>query len=239
MTASGSRRPLPDHPLLQDRTRLEAVLDVMYIQIQKVTHPFRAAVGRGDAGARREHALTGGESSDDVLQTATRALLSYPPSQLTTTWEALAVGIARNKAKDAIRRATSGRAASSADSEGARESETNVVPLATGGAGQNPIDSLDADVDTLEDEFIASRQQQILIRLARELLDDRERQIFFEIHHLGSSRAEVGRKLGLTGQRVGQIYRTVAGQLLDAARDDPTFRWLSEFAAGGSDDRIG
>jgi RNA polymerase sigma factor (sigma-70 family) len=239
MTASGSRRPLPDHPLLQDRERLEAILDVMYIQIQKVTHPFRAAAGRGDAGARHEHALVGGESPDDVLQTATLALLSYPPSHLTTTWEALAVGIARNKAKDAIRRATTGRTTSSADSEDAGDPETNVVPLPTGGAGQNPIDSLPADGDTLEAEFIVSRQQQILLRLARELLDDRERQIFFEIHHLGSGRAEVGRKLGLTGQRVGQIYRKVAQQLLDAARDDPTFRTLSEFAAGGSDDRIG
>jgi len=239
MTASGSRRPLPDHPLLQDRERLEAILDVMYIQIQKVTHPFRAAAGRGDAGARYEHALVGGESPDDVLQTATLALLSYPPLHLTTTWEALAVGIARNKAKDAIRRATTGRTPSSADREGAGDSETNVVHLSTGGADQNPIDSLPADSDTLEAEFIASRQQQILLRLTRELLDDRERQIFFEIHHLGSSRAEVGRKLGLTGQRVGQIYRKVAEQLLDAARDDPTFRTLSEFAAGGWDDRIG
>lgn len=236
MTASGSRRPLPDHPLLQDRERLEAILDVMYIQIQKVTHPFRAAVGR-DAGAHHEHALVGGESADDVLQTATLALLSYPPSALISTWEALAVGIARNKAKDAVRRAITGRT-SSADSEGARDPETKVVPLTTGGAGQNPIDSL-ADSDTLEAEFIVSRQQQILLRLARELLDDRERQIFFEIHHLGSGRAEVGRKLGLTGQRVGQIYRKVAEQLLGAARDDPTFRTLSEFAAGGSDDRIG
>jgi len=166
---------------------------------------------------------------------------------------------------------------------GAGDPETNVVPLPTGGAGQNPIDSLPADGDTLEAEFIVSRQQRILLRLARELLDDRERQIFFEIHHLGSGRAEVGRKLGLTGQRVGQIYRKVAQQLLDdrerqiffeihhlgsgraevgrklgltgqrvgqiyrkvaqqlldAARDDPTFRTLSEFAAGGSDDRIG
>lgn len=238
MTASGSRRPLPDHPLLQDRERLEAILDVMYIQIQKVTHPFRAAVGR-NAGARHEHALVGGESPDDVLQAAALALLSYPPTHLTTTWEALAVGIARNKAKDAIRRATTGRTTSSADSEGPRDPETRVVPLSTGGAGQNPIDSLPADSDTLEAEFIVSRQQQILLRLARELLDDRERQIFFEIHHLGSSRAEVGRKLGLTGQRVGQVYRKAARQLLDAARDDPTFRTLSEFEAGGADDRIG
>jgi len=238
MPASGSRRPLPDHPLLQDRERLEAILDVMYIQIQKVTHPFRAAVGRGDAAAHHEHALVGGESPDDVLQTATLALLSYPPSHLDSTWEALAVGIARNKAKDAVRRATAGRTPSSADREGPRDPETNVVPLATGGADRHPIDSLPAD-STLEAEFIVSRQQQILLRLARELLDDRERQIFFEIHHLGSGRAEVGRKLGLTGQRVGQIYRKVAEQLLDAARADPTFRTLSEFAAGGSDDRIG
>jgi RNA polymerase sigma factor (sigma-70 family) len=239
MTASGSRRPLPNHPLLQDRPRLEAILDVMYIQIQKVTHPGRATVGRGDAEARHEHALVGGESPDDVLQTAALALLSYPPSQLTTTWEALAVGIARNKAKDAIRRATSGRKTSSADGEGTPDREIDVVPLSNGGGGQDPIDSLPADIDAPEAEFIASRQQQILLRLARELLNDRERRIFFEIHHLGINRAEVGRSLGLTGQRVGQIYRHVAEQLLDAAHDDPTFRALSDFAGGGPDDRIG
>ena len=238
MTASGSRRPLQDHPLLSDRERLEAILDVMYIQIQKVTHPFRAAVGRGDAGARHERALIGGESPDDVLQTATLALLSHPPSQLTTTWEALAVRIARNKAIDAIRRATSGRTRFSGDSERTRDREIDVVPLSTAGGGQDPIDALPADIDA-EAEFIASRQQLILLRLARELLSDRERQIFFEIHHLGISRAEVGRDLGLTGQRVGQIYRQAARRLLDAAHDDPAFRTLSDFGEGGADDRIG
>lgn len=237
MTASEARRPLRDHPLLQDRARLEALLDVMYIQIQKVMHPFRAAVGRGDAEARSEQALAGGESPDDVLQTATLALLSYPPSQLTTTWEALAVRIARNKAVDAIRRATSGRRSSSADSGDARDREIDVVPLSTGDGGQHPIDALPADVDAAA-EFVASRQQLILLRLARELLNDRDRQIFFEVHHLGRSRAEVGRALGLTGQRVGQIYVQAARQLLDAAHDDPAFRTLSDFA-GGADDRIG
>ena len=237
MTASGSRRSLPTHPLLRDRARLEAILDVMYIQIQKVTHPGRPTARRADVEARHEHALVGGESPDDVLQTAALALLSYPPSRLTTTWEALAVGIARNKAKDALRRATSGRRMSSEEGEDARE--INVVPLSTGSEGQDPIDSVPADVDTPETEFIATRQQQILLRLARELLSDRDRRIFFEIHHLGINRAEVGRSLGLTGQRVGQIYRRVAEQLLDAARDDPTFRRLSDFAGGGPDDRIG
>jgi RNA polymerase sigma factor (sigma-70 family) len=238
MTASGARRPLADHPLLQDRTRLEAILDVMYIQIQKVTHPFRATVGRAAAGSGDERALAGGESPDDVLQAATLALLSYPPSRLTSTWEALAVGIARNKAKDAVRRAVAGRT-SAADREGSHDREINVVPLSTGGEGPDPVDSSPPDVDTPEAEFIASRQQQILLRLARELLDDRERRIFFDIHHLGISRAEVGRTLGLTGQRVGQIYLQVARRLHEAARDDPTFRMLSEFAGGGPDDRIG
>lgn len=238
MTASGSRRPLPDHPLLQDRERLDAILDVMYIQIQKVTHPFRAAAGRGDAGTRQEHALLGGESPDDVLQTATLALLSHPPSELTTSWEALAVTIARNKAVDAVRRATSGRTSPAAD-DGPPAAETNVIPLPTAGQGNNPVDAVAADDEALEAEFIASRQQQILLRLAWEVLDDRDRQIFFAIHHLGRSRAEVGRRFGLTGQRVGQIYRGAARRLLDAARDDPTFRTLSEFAPGGADDRTG
>ena len=45
--------------------------------------------------------------------------------------------------------------------------------------------------------------------LAREVLDDREQDIFFSIHFDGYSRKEVGDRLGLTSQRIGQIYKTV------------------------------
>ena len=40
-------------------------------------------------------------------------------------------------------------------------------------------------------------------------------------------------KLGLTGQRVGQIYRAASEKLLNAAHNDPTFRMISDFPSKG------
>lgn len=232
MDTTPARQPMPNHPLLRDRARLEEILDVMYVQIQKITNPRVApqhrASARADSGS--ELTLVGGESADDVLQDALLALLSYDPAQLTKSWEALAVGIAQNKAKQALRRATKGRRSSSSSDDSPVE-ELKVVPLTTSdNDGLEPIDTLSAEGADPEDEFIATRQQLILLRLARVLLDDRDRRIFFDVHHLGIPRAEVGRSLGLTGQRVGQIYQSVAKRLLEAAYSDPTFRMISSFS---------
>lgn len=229
MTADPSRRSFPNHPLLQERARLDEILDVMYLEIQKILSPRRRPSSRRSAAAGRgsEQALVGGESPDDVLQAALIALLSYPPSQLTTTWEALSVRIAQNKAIQALRTATKGRRPSRGDD--APDREISVVPLSTGDDDQDPIDALPAVDEDLDTIFIETQQQKILLRLARELLSDRDRQIFFDIHYLGTPRAEVGRALGLTGQRVGQIYRKSAEQLLNAAHNDPSFRKLSDF----------
>lgn len=109
------------------------------------------------------------------------------------------------------------------------KSRTHLIPLSSESDSIDLVDTLPADHEALEQEFIESRQQQILLRLARELLDDRDRRIYFDIHHFGINRAEVGRALGLTGQRVGQIYRHVSERLLNAAHHDPTFRMLSNF----------
>jgi len=228
MAADPSRRSFPNHPLLQERARLDAILDVMYLEIQKILNPRRRPSSRSGAedGRGTEQALVGGESADDVLQAAAMALLSYPPARLKTTWEALSVRIAQNKAIQALRTATKGRRSSGGD---APDREINVVPLSSGDNDQDLIDTLsDADED-LEAIFIETQQQQILLRLARELLNDRDRQIFYAIHYLDTPRAELGRTLGLTGQRVGQIYRAAAERLLNAAHNDPTFRNFSDF----------
>jgi DNA-directed RNA polymerase sigma subunit (sigma70/sigma32) len=74
-----------------------------------------------------------------------------------------------------------------------------------------------------EAEFSSTYQELVLRDLAREHLDDRERRIFFEIHYRGRSGAQVGRELGLSGQRVGQIYVDVARRLRQLARHDPLF----------------
>jgi DNA-directed RNA polymerase specialized sigma24 family protein len=63
----------------------------------------------------------------------------------------------------------------------------------------------------------------VLLRLARERLTDRERQVFFGIHFEGLTRATLAADLGLTSQAVGQMYVRVLRYLYNAARDDPTF----------------
>src|SRR5438552_3369485 len=139
--ARPAQQPIPDHPLLTDRARLERILNVMYAQIQKVLHRGVRPLQRSSdpAGWGVERALVGGESADDVLQEALLALLSYHPLRLTTSWEALAVGIAQKKAVAAIRRATKGRRpGNSPDSE--PEAEISVVPLpAVGGDDDDPL----------------------------------------------------------------------------------------------------
>ena len=106
----------PEHPLLADRDRLDAILDIMYAKIQKTLFPGhpgwsrpRAETGRSSNAHHRERILEGtGVSADDVLSEAFLGLLEYSPERLEGTWEGLAVRIARNKAVDALRAATRG-----------------------------------------------------------------------------------------------------------------------------------
>lgn len=203
------------HPLLADgeRERLETIVDVMHQVILKTLGHQRP-----DA---EERVLIGGTSADDVLQESLFGLLDYNPSKLKETWERLAVRIARNKAIDAIRQATSGRR------DSATGREIGIVPLdralsSSGPEGPRPIELLPGGRDP-EAEFTAIHQELVLRDLARDHLDDRERRIFFEIHYRGRSRADVGREVGLTGARVGQIYAEITLRLHDLAREDPLY----------------
>lgn len=236
-------KPIPDHPLLADRPRLDRILNVMYAEIQKVMHrgtrpeqrrPTYESVGT-------ERALVGGESAEDMLQDALLALLTYEPARLTTTWEALAVGIAQKKAVGAVRRATKGRRASMTEG-GEQETEINVVPLPSSNTNDDAaISDLPSADGDLEDDFIRTEQQLILGDLARELLDERDRRIFYDIHYLDVPAAEVGRQLGLSGQWVGQIYKAVLQRLLVAAWSHSMFRRLSDqpdLHKGGPDDQL-
>ena len=64
-----------------------------------------------------------------------------------------------------------------------------------------------------EEEFFKREGVVRLRDLAREILDDRDQEIFFAIHFGGCSRKEIGDLLGLTSQRVGQIYKAALGRL--------------------------
>jgi RNA polymerase sigma factor (sigma-70 family) len=204
-----ARPPFGNHPLVGDWPRLEAITSNMFGQIQKVINR------RSDLEV--EEVLSGGESARDILQEALIALLCYDPSRLQETWEALSVRIARNKAIDAIRRATKGRR--SRESLNDEPDDVSLVSLDVVRA--DPED--DAEEADPEEAFMRTQQQLVLIRLARELLDERDRKIYFAIHFEERTRAELGRELHLSGAGVGQIYARAARRLHEAARRYPEF----------------
>lgn len=194
-----------EHPLLNERERLERIIDVMYAKIQKTLFP--ANVGRR-RGAGPEQVLEGtAVSADDVLSEALVGLLQYPPERLKGSWEGLAVGIANHKAVDALR----------ASQKGLRGTEhRHGLQLISGDAKRTGRDGstepalfevLPSSWGDPEAEYSALEAALRLRDLARDVLDERARKIFWAIHFEGYSRTEVGDQLGLTSQRVGQIYR--------------------------------
>ena len=211
---------------MADRARLDKITDNMYAQIHRVIH------GRARDPAA-ERALAGGESADDVLQDALIALLEYDPANLRTTWEALSVGIARKKAFAALRRATRGRRSGRTAADD--PDEITVVSLDVAHVDL-PDESDEADP---ERTFERTQQQLVLLRLARERLTERERQVFFGIHFEGLTRATLAADLGLTSQAVGQLYVRVLRSLYEAARSDPAFPTTNPAKGGPRDRRSG
>lgn len=199
------------HPLLQDRARLERIRDNMLRQIEQVLHRSRL----GDM----ERVLPGGESAFDVLQEALLALLSTPSGAVTTSWEALAVGIAQNKAKDAVRRST--RQRRSRDAEPGSPDDVTVVPF----DDRTDVANTDAGDDP-ETAFVIADQHRWLIRRARETLTERQRLIFWTGYYNTQTDKDLGAELGITGQAVGQQRRRILRGLYDAARRDPSFPTL-------------
>ena len=216
-----------EHTLLAERDRLERILDVMYAKIQKTLFPGnpgrrrRAAASQPNNAGEIEDILVGtAVSADDVLSEALSALLRYPPDRLEDTWEALAITIARNKAVSALRTAEKGL-------RGTKHRDQ--LHLVSGDFRRKGPDgemepaifeSLPSDWGDPEAEFFVLQDILKVRDLAREALVDRDQEIFFAIHFDGDSRKEVGQQLGLTSQRVGQIYNA-ASSVLEAHPDYP------------------
>ena len=217
----------PKHPLWKDRERLDTITDAMFARIQKVLfpgsprQPRRAWTRRSNHAGRIERVLVGtGVGADDVLSDAVIGLLLYPPDRLKGTWEGLAVTIAENKAHDALRDSQKGLYGT------AHRPRLRLVP------GDREVEGPDGEMEPPLFESVPSNsadpeaeyfviQGALKVRdLAREYLSDRDREIFFAIHFGDDSRREVGERIGLTGQRVGQIY-DAALRTLEARPDYP------------------
>lgn len=223
--------PVPDdaeHPLHRDRARLERILNNVYAEIQKTL--FRTSSPRPTTvdAEGDERVLAGGASADDVLQDVLIALLLYPEPGSVESWEALATRIAQNKAKDAIRHALKGRRLpGSNDTDGPNEIALVSLDADDDEIGASIADTLAAHDDP-ETTYIENAQQLFLVRYARQLLTERERLIYFEVHHLATPKATLGKRLGITGARVGQIYLEVLIKLDDASQRDPQYLRISD-----------
>lgn len=211
------------HPLLTDRKRLERILDVMYAEIQKTLFPrhprqprprIEASQTNGTGGVERILKGTG-ISADDVLSEAFLALLEFPPERLKGTWEGLAVSIAHNKAVDALRASQKGIGGTDDRPELRLVSGDARSVGPNGEMGPSLFELLRNNCDDLEAEYFVIEDALKLRDLAREILDDRDREIFFAIHYCGYKRKEVANRLGLTSQRIGQIYSAALRSLED------------------------
>ena len=209
-----------EHPLLTDRDRLEKIANFMYVKIQKTLFPWKPAqrlkieAGQFTSVGDQERILAGsGISADDVLADAFLALLQHSPEHVRESWEGLAVRIAHNKAVDALR----------ASRKWLRGTEKRPeLRLLSGDAERigpdgepepSIIEMLSSDWGDPEDEFFKLEGAVRLRDLAREILEDRDREIFFAIHFGDYSRKEIGDRLGLTSQRIGQIYKAALRRL--------------------------
>ena len=245
MKKSNSRPFDQNHPLLADRNRLEKIADVMYAKIQLTLFGGRRPVPRPRAEASKSNNMgeierildETGVSADDVLQEALAGLLQYSPELLYGTWEGLAVTIADYKAKDALKAAGKGLRATEHRSELYLVSGDQDREGPGGEMEPSIFESLPSNWGDPEAEFFELHDVLKLRDLAREVLNDRERKVFFAIHFEGYSRKEVGDQLSLTSQRIGQIYNA-ALRALETHLDNP-FKpsiKVEPITQGGNDD---
>ena len=205
----------PEHLLLADGDRLERIADVMYAKVQKTLFPEsrpirrrRAEASQTDDARGKERILEGtAVSADDVLSEALAGLLQYPPERLNGTWEGLAVRIAEHKAVDALRASQKGLRGTDHRDPMHLVSADFKQEGPDGETEPSILESLPSNWGDPEAEFFKLDDALKLRDLAGEVLDDRGREVFFAVHFLEHTRKEVGERLGLTSQRVGQIYK--------------------------------
>jgi DNA-directed RNA polymerase specialized sigma24 family protein len=229
--------PVRRHPLEDEPARLERIVNVMWAEIHKVLKrlaPARRRSGGSDVAAligepvRDELLSSGRVSAMDVLADGLADLLLTSETEVTTSWEALAVGIARNKAKGALRDGQAWLHATPNRPQLTVVSGDQLGPADANGEPTAPLFELIADPDVdLDEEYLRTSQQLELIRLAQETLRDRERTIFLGLHFGGRTRQSLAEEFDLTPPGVTHVYRTTAKRLYDHPR-------FQRYAEGGT-----
>lgn len=210
--SSTSQASDTEHPLLRDRAHFDNVLDVMYAAIQRVLFKNSRPVPRDSAS---ERVIIGGASADDVLQEAAVALLTHPGAEAVEDWRALGTVVAKNKAMDALDAARKHLSRTDHRPELFVVSGDVGSPSPDGAVTTSVLQALPDRNLSPEEEVLAIQSALSLRDLAREILGGREQKIFLEIKFLQRSRRQLGDELGLTAQRVGQLYEE-ASQRLEA-----------------------
>ena len=96
-------------------------------------------------------------------------------------------------------------------------------------AFDDAFDTRDTDFRNDPDAaFVVAEQHRVLLRLARETLNEREQSIFHSGYYKTTTDEEMGKLLGgITGQAVGQQRRRILRNLYETARRDPSFPTLN------------
>lgn len=234
MTESAPRRFSEQHPLRGDRARLESITTKMWWAILKVFGQDPRPIPAPGQPPRGELTLVGGTSPVDILQESLIALLRGEPAD-GNNWEGYGVGIAKNKAKGALRDSRAWRKRSGND-------DIAVLSLeATNDDGVRLVDEIPASRDvelTLQegqDEFEHLQRQEALHQAAREVLSERDRQIVFRIAR-GETREQIKRDFNISAQRVGQIYAKALVKLREHLEHNSLFKPTIEPTEGGIPD---
>jgi DNA-directed RNA polymerase specialized sigma24 family protein len=221
MSVPAGRPIWGQHPLWRDRDRLEAITENMWVEIQKVMF-----AGRPRRHLRRpgttELTVVGGTSAEDALREAVHALLQYEPGG-GVVWEAVGTTIAHRRAIAAVRKARKHRGLPDGSEIGiasldleTEEGEPLVHEIADPSA---PTDDEVVDRVLRADRVLAIR------KVAEEVLPGRDRDIVFRVTR-GETNLAIANDLGVSAQRVGQIYRQSIRKINARLRREPTFRRL-------------
>jgi len=147
-------------------------------------------------------------------------------------WEGYGVGIAKNKAKGALRSSRASRTRPGHD-------DIAVLSLdATNDAGERHVDDIPAprEVESTlqegQDEVERLERQEALHLAAHEVLSDRDRQIVFRISR-GETREHIKDDFNISAQRVGQIYAKALIKLQPLLQRNPLFQTTTDPNEGG------